>query len=214
MLLGSLVSPVLGPATTAHAAPEPVLTVDTGLVIGFPGGGWAERTTAAVGSGQHPDCLEGRLFFMSGQQVKGTTLEGALVLNQAFPTPVPPEETYEPLLIFDNHIVATNGGDLIATYEGVTINDNMTPRPAWWETTETYPAYEKDHVHPGGRGNPYVWRSTDCGATWLRLPDLDSATASSNSLATRLATYSRHGRRMAAGSRSRALGTRASTYTL
>lgn len=142
------------------------------------GASWAEITTAAIGPGQSRACPNGRLFFANGYAVLATELNGqAVVWANPAESPNPRifqySETAPPHVIYDNHIVKLKDNSLVFTTEAVTWNDNVNPKPGWWNQTQDYPLKEKKI--PGGRGIIYVYRSVDCGRTWTRATDIDAA---------------------------------------
>jgi hypothetical protein len=140
--------------------------------------GWAETTAVAFGPGEHSACPDGRLFFGAGTHIVATSLAGT-----PFPgTPTTPNpwdlkflEAHDPVIIYDNQMVKLKNGDLLYTVEGVTWNDNVSPHPSWWDKTIEYPMKDQTYTWPGGRGNIYVYRSNDCGATWSHFSDIDAA---------------------------------------
>lgn len=192
-LLGVVVlSALLTPAEAATAAPETVMNVANAPATALPtpdAAGWAEPTAAALGPGRNRHCWGGRLFFQSMHRVVMTSLGGDAATTHVFPTG---GETFEPALIFDNHIVTTKGGQVVATYEAITWNDNLAPKPDWWETTKDWPVAKGGRKHPGGRGIIYVWKSRDCGATWTAMPSIDAATQIVNSVAGHCGTPHTH----------------------
>jgi hypothetical protein len=57
-------------------------------------------------------------------------------------------------------------------YQGGSIS-TLSPQPSWWNDftdPNTTPGQQ-----PGDRGAIFVWRSTDCGTTWERFPNIDAA---------------------------------------
>ena len=101
---------------------------------------WAEITTAAVGPGENRHCRDGRLFFTDGYGVMATGLDGQLVVwpdTKKSPNPRLFEyrETFDPHVIHDNHLVKLQDGSLLHTVEAITWNDNLSPKPSWWELT-------------------------------------------------------------------------------
>ena len=143
------------------------------------GSHWAEITTAAIGPGENRFCLGGRLFFADGDGVLATDLHGQAVAwpePQQSPNPrtFAYPETFPPYVIPDNHLVKLKDGSLLYTVEAITWNDNVSPKPPWWNTTAEFAL--KGEKRPGGRAVIYVHHSADCGRTWTRLPDIDAAT--------------------------------------
>jgi hypothetical protein len=75
-----------------------------------------------------------------------------------------------------NYYYVTNDHDLIALSDGSVLyltgagtKEPLKKKPAWWDV-----AY-RGTFGPGARGNFMVWRSTDCGATFHYLSQLDPA---------------------------------------
>lgn len=140
---------------------------------------WVEVTTAAIGPGENRFCPDGRLFFADGDGVLATDLRGQAVVwpdPQRRPNPriFAYRETFPPAVIADNHLVKLKDGALLHTVEAITWNDNVSPKPAWWNQTAEFVL--KKEKRPGGRGIIYVRRSDDCGMTWTRVTDIDAAT--------------------------------------
>lgn len=140
---------------------------------------WVEVTTAAIGPDENRFCPDGRLFFADGDGVLATDLRGqAVVWPDARRSPNPRifayRETFPPAVIADNHLVKLKDGSLLHTVEAITWNDNVSPKPSWWNQTAEFVL--KGEKRPGGRGIIYVRRSDDCGATWTRVTDVDAAT--------------------------------------
>ncbi|HVG10414.1 MAG TPA: hypothetical protein VNM67_22100 [Thermoanaerobaculia bacterium] len=160
------------------AAEAQALNITAGNAVDL-GSSWAEITTAAVGPGENRFCRDGRLFFADGSGVLATDLDGQAVVwpnPQRSPNPrtFGYRETFPPAVIADNHLVKLKDGSLVHTVEAITWNDNVSPKPAWWDQTVEFPL--KNEAHPGGRAIIYVRRSDDCGATWTRITDIDAAT--------------------------------------
>jgi hypothetical protein len=87
---------------------------------------------------------------------------------------MPISESSQPWIIYDNHLVKMKDGVLIHTFEGVTWDNSVSPKPEWWDLTKTYTL--KTKLIPGGRGNIYVFRSNDCGGSWQPASNIDAAT--------------------------------------
>lgn len=152
------------------------ISVGDAVQVFPPHSGWAEVTTAAYGPGENSSCPNGRLFFGAGDTIAATDLTGQLATlpgNAPNPWSATLNETYPPYIIYDNQLVKLQTGELVYTFEGVTWNDNVNPHPSWWNYTATYPL--KGKLYPGGRGNIYVYRSSDCGAAWIHVSDIDAA---------------------------------------
>jgi hypothetical protein len=160
-------------AATAAAKPPTRVNVTVSDAIDLNTQGWAEVTAVAFGPGEHPSCPSGRLFFAKGKSVLATSLDGNREPITPNPWSAPIDETTDPYIIFDNHLVKAKDGALLMTFEGGTWNDNLSPRPSWWNWTIEFPA--KGRSEPGARAAIWVYRSTDCGATWSPLPPIDAA---------------------------------------
>lgn len=137
------------------------------------GTSWAEVTMEAMGPGEHSACPNGRLFFATLNRVLATTLDGDPEALAANPWKASFRETFEPVKIYDNHLIKLKDGSLLYTFEGGTWNDNLSPRPDWWDWTVDYPA--KGYSRAGARSIIYVFRSQDCGTTWSALAPIDAA---------------------------------------
>jgi hypothetical protein len=106
-----------------------------------------EATVAVLPPHANAACTNGRLFFGSGSAVQPIELSGT----------APPPKTIDflslidktnaltdPLITYDNHIVATKDGHLIYTIMGVMWRDNVSPHPAWWSQTKENPLKEAE----------------------------------------------------------------------
>ena len=154
-----------GPGTTSSISVTDALDL---------GSSWAEVTTLALSAGEHPSCPNGRLFFGNAYHVLTTDLDGSPAALAANPWSPTYTETYPPHQIFDNQLLKLKNGTLLLTTLGGSWNDNVSPKPAWWDSTVEYPA--KGKSRPGARGMMWVFRSTDCGASWTQLSTIDAAT--------------------------------------
>jgi hypothetical protein len=138
------------------------------------GSWWAEVTTLAIGPGENPSCPNGRLFFGNSYHVLATDLDGnpaPLATNPWSPTYT---ETHPPHIVYDNQLLKLKNGALLLTTLGGSWNDNVSPKPAWWNSTVEYPAKKK--ALPGARAVMWTFRSDDCGASWKQVSTIDAAT--------------------------------------
>ena len=165
------------PATPPPVGPGPGVTSSitvTNALDPDPGQPWVEITTAAIGPGEHASCRGGRLFFANSTKVLATTLQGspeALTENPWSPTY---SETYPPYIVWDNQLLKLKNGTLLLMTLGGSWNDNVSPKPAWWDSTVEYPA--KGTPLPGARAVAWFFQSLDCGASWTQLSTIDAAT--------------------------------------
>jgi hypothetical protein len=134
---------------------------------------FAEATVAVVPPNVNQKCPAGRLVFGSGGLVQPVSLGraaplkvvnvGALLGSRS--------DLTAPHIIFDNQMVATRGGGLVYTVEGVMWRNDVTTE--WFQTTKDFPL--KGKAVAGGRGAIYVLASDDCGDTWRVLTVVDAA---------------------------------------
>jgi len=140
---------------------------------------YAEIASAVIPQGSNPACPQGKAFIVaaisdfpsilsadlaqSGQTVNVTALPAssfAIGANDKFGSA-------------DILIEALPDGSLLVVLQGGTVAP-ITPEPAWWHVyskdPKTDPAWTDGH-----RGALHLWRSSDCGTSWDRLPDIDSA---------------------------------------
>ena len=167
------------PLDQLAANTQSILVGDVVHVTG-PYSGWTEITTVAYGPNENAACPQGRLFFGSASNIIATTLEGALIsFASGAPNPwsAPISESPKgPNFIYDNHLVKLKTGEMVHTVIASTYLDNISPHPWWWDQYTTYP-FNGDTT-PGLRGIIYTFRSADCGETWVRAGDLNSAKVS------------------------------------
>ncbi len=144
--------------------------------------GMVEATMAVLPPKTNGKCENGRLFFGSGSIIKSVNLKagpsGMRKIVQKLMQFDTPDDLSAPYVIYDNHLVATKDGNLIYTVLGVIWQDiwkdNISRRPVWWSQTKENTLKEKNVE--GGRGAIFVFKSTNCGDTWERMPTIDAAT--------------------------------------
>ncbi len=138
--------------------------------------GWAEVTSAIVPPGRNPACPEGRLLISAAYNTMSVKLDGSdpkiWRLPKASGDPKVHGETTKPWIIHDQHMVSLRDGGVLQSIEAITWNDNLSPRPAWWNWTKDFPL--KGQNVPGGRGTIYIYRTSDCGATWSLVSEVDA----------------------------------------
>ncbi len=157
------------------------ISVGDAVQVFPPYSGFVEVSTVAYGPGENSACSNGRILFAAGPKVVATTLSGAIEHLAGSGTNgvrdlTPTNETFPPGTSYDGNLVKLNDGSLVLGAQGVTWNDNIFPHPWWWNYTTAYPlAGDASLAHPGGRVLHYIFRSTDCGATWTPRTHIDPA---------------------------------------
>jgi hypothetical protein len=135
-----------------------------------------EATMAVIPPKTNGKCENGRLFFGSGSIIKSVSLKagpaGISVIAQKSMQFDSPDDLSPPFEVYDNHLVATKDGDLIYTVLAVIWQDNIRHKD-WW--SQTFENTLKGKNVKGGRGAIFVFRSTNCGDTWERMPTIDAA---------------------------------------
>ena len=163
---------------TGHGAVAQTASVLVGEAIRLTneGSGWAEVTSAIVAPGRNPACPDGRLLVTRSYQTISVKLDGTDVKSWALPkassNPSVHGEPVQPHVIHDQHMVSLKDGGVLQSIEAITWNDNLQPRPPWWNWTSDYPL--KGKLAAGGRATIYIYRTTDCGATWALISEIDA----------------------------------------
>lgn len=136
-----------------------------------------EATVAVLPPKANSACTNGRVFFGSGSFIESIDLNaGPLLVPKLTDMSAQFDTTGDlsaPFVSADNHLVATRDGQLIYTIMGVIWKDNISPHPEWWSQTKKNTL--KNKKVEGGRGAIFVFRSTNCGDTWSRMPTIDAA---------------------------------------
>ncbi|TFH38019.1 MAG: hypothetical protein E4G99_00690 [Anaerolineales bacterium] len=140
---------------------------------------YAEIASAVIPAGTNSACPKGRAFIVAADNnfpgilladldQSGKTINVTALPQSTFS--ITPEDKFSSADILISTI--PNGG-LLVVLQGGTVA-SISPKPVWWD------AYSKDSkTDPqwtdGHRGALHLWRSYDCGSSWQRLSDIDSA---------------------------------------
>ncbi len=151
----------------------------TGVEVGNPvsvASAMTEATVAVIPPGTNNACPGGKLFLASSSLIASVNLNNtsnwSSSLRNLAPEAKSSKDLSDPLIIQDNHLVATKDGRLFHTFEAIIWRDDLA-HPSWWDQTKTNTLKNKNVS--GGRGAIFVFTSTDCGTTWVQLPTLDAA---------------------------------------
>jgi hypothetical protein len=157
-------------------AQAPAVTIGDAIRLTEEGSGWAEVTSVVVPPGRNPACPDGRLLISASYNTISAKLDGSdrkiWRLPKATSDPKLHGETAQPWVIHDQHMVLLRDGSVLQSIEAVTWNDNLKPRPSWWNWTKDFVL--KTHNIPGGRGTIYMYRSADCGGSWTLVGEVDA----------------------------------------
>jgi hypothetical protein len=140
---------------------------------------YAEIASAVIPKGTNPACPQGKAFIVAAEtnfpgilsadlSQSGQTFNVTALPSTAFS--ISPDDQF---LSADVLIATLANGGLFVVMQGGTVAP-ISPQPEWWavysKNSKTDPQWTDGH-----RGALHLWRSYDCGGTWQRLPDIDSA---------------------------------------
>jgi hypothetical protein len=166
---------IFGVLTLAYSAQAQVLLKDDFLIHSTP---YFENTAKVIPPG--PDCSQGRIVVSTGQTSTWNT--GKILHRPLYDrrghidTTSPTAEVDFPTgstkaIATDNQIVRVKDGSLLIVRDGF-IWDDISPHPPEW-FNETVTGFGN---HKGQRGGPLIFRSTDCGVSWVLHSTIDLAT--------------------------------------
>jgi hypothetical protein len=155
------------PATALHYSVGGVQTVS------FSPGGPSEGQSTVLPPGSNAACSTGALLISNdwqrppGSIVRSRDLAGkAADIVSKFDLPPHPE--YYDFLTNDHDLIALGDGSVLYL-TGAGSKEPLPKQPAWWNVAW------RGTFGPGARSNLMVWRSTDCGATFHYLAEMDPA---------------------------------------
>jgi hypothetical protein len=157
--------------------PPPAVAYSVGSVqsVTFGQVGPGEGQSTVVPPGKNKACPAGRLLISddwlrpSGSIVVGRDLSGnAADTISTFDNPSHPE--YYSYVTNDHDLIALNDGTVLYLTGAGSI-EPLKVQPPWWNV-----AY-RGAFGPGARGILMTWRSTDCGATFHYVSEMDPALA-------------------------------------
>ena len=125
------------------------------------------ETTAAVVMGTEK--AAGRCFIESGQSLLCRSLSPAGAIGALEPVTLPPLGSLESSLAIDNMLVHLRSGELLLIRQSQTTEPVTSPPAAAKAFVEW-----RDYIG-GRRAVQAMWRSSDRGTRWTRLPNLDAA---------------------------------------
>lgn len=136
-----------------------------------------ENSIAVIAPGENRNCPNGKTIVMTGQKREDRRMiisdlyNANNKLNKNIGTDVKldiNEETES--LATDNQIMKLNDGSLIAVKLGF-LWSPITPKPFWWDwSSDNTTGYKK-----GARDAIFIYKSTDCGASWDNISKIDAA---------------------------------------
>ncbi|MCJ7512179.1 MAG: NBR1-Ig-like domain-containing protein [Anaerolineales bacterium] len=143
---------------------------------------YAEIASAVIPEGVNPACPQGKVFIAAADNnfpgilsadltQSGQTLNVTALSASAFS--ISPDDTFGSADIL---ITTLPKGGLLVVLQGGSVAP-LTPKPAWWDVYSKDPNTDPSWTD-GIRGALHLWRSFDCGTSWERLPDIDSASSS------------------------------------
>jgi hypothetical protein len=154
---------------------QPVLHYVVGGTQSVPFGsvGPSEGQSTVIRPGANPQCSAGALLISddwvrpSNSIVQARDLSGKNAdVVSVFDAPAHPE--YYSYGTNDHDLIAMNDGSVLYL-TGAFSKEPLATQPAWWNV-----AY-RGNFGPGARSNLMVWRSTDCGAHFKYVGEMDPA---------------------------------------
>jgi hypothetical protein len=154
---------------------QPVLhyVVGSAQTVTFSSVGPSEAQSTVIRPGANPQCSAGALLIsndwvrpsngiVQAHDLAGKNADVVSVLD------VPPHPEYYAYGTNDHDLIAMNDGSVLYL-TGAFSKEPLATQPAWWNV-----AY-RGNFGPGARTNLMVWRSTDCGAHFKYVGEMDPA---------------------------------------
>ena len=139
-----------------------------------------ESTVAVIAPGENTKCKNGKIIVMTGSKREDrrmiisdlyTGQPNQQKLNTAIGTDITLGiNSNIETLATDNQIVKLNDGSLLAIKLGF-LWSNINPKPFWWNWFDS----PESKYKLGTRDAMFVYKSTDCGATWDNISKIDAA---------------------------------------